>query len=138
LTRPSAQLCKPGPVDEVLQQALVPVLRDLDGSGIAAPRIEANGWWSDTDLPTVMLWSPDGGGMGVHVVPTARMSERIASVADQVQEWVIEELWRQGPTNWPRCPRHPSTHPMKALAQDDSAMWVCPVDDTFVAVIGAL
>ena len=133
-----AQLCEPGFVDEVLRRALVPVLRDLESSGIAAPRIEADGWWSDPDLPTVMLWSPDGSGMGVNVFPPARMSERIASVADQVQEWVIEELWRQGPTNWPRCPLHPSTHPMKALAQDDAAVWACPFDDTFVAVIGAL
>lgn len=125
-------------MDEVLRQALVPVLRDLESSGIATPRIEVDGWWSDPDLPTVMLWSPDGSGMGVNVFPPTRMSERIASVADQIQELVIEELWRRGPTNWPRCPRHPSTHPMKALAQDDAAMWACPLDDTFVALIGAL
>ena len=85
-----------------------------------------------------MLWGHDGGGMGVHVVPAAQTFEQIASLADQVQEWVIEELWGQGPTNWPRCPHHPNTHPMKALAHDEVATWVCPVDNTFVAVIGSL
>ena len=121
-----------------MQQALAPVLHDLKGGAIAAPRIEAGDWTGDADYPSVMLWSSTGSGMGVQVSRLAPRSERIASVADQVQEFVIEELWRQAPTNWPPCPRHPRTHPLKATAQDDTAVWVCPVDDSLVAVIGTL
>ena len=121
-----------------MRQALVPVLRDLEAAVVAAPRIEADDWTGDADRPSVMLWSPTGSGMGVQVSRLAPMSERIASVADQVQEFVIEELWRRASTNWPPCPRHPSTHPMKAMAQDDAAVWVCPVDDSLMGLIGTL
>lgn len=121
-----------------MRQALAPVLHDLEGAVVAAPRIESADWSEDPDWPSVMLWSPTGSGMGVRVSRLARLSERVASVADQVQEFVIEELWRQAPTNWPPCPRHPTTHPMKAMAQDDAAVWVCPVDDALVSLIGAL
>ena len=122
----------------MMRQALVPVLHDLQAAAIAAPWIEADDWTGDADWPSVMLWSPTGSGMGVQVSRLAPMSERIASVADQVQEFVIEELWRRSPTNWPPCPRHPSTHPMKAMAQDDAAVWACPVDDSRMALIGML
>lgn len=125
-------------MDELMRQALVPVLRDLEAAVVAAPRIEVNDWTGDADWPSVTLWSPTGSGMGVQVPRQARLSERIASVADQVQEFVIEELWRQAATNWPPCPRHPTSHPMKAMAQDDAAVWACPVDDSFMALIGTL
>jgi hypothetical protein len=127
-----------GCVDELMRQALVPVLHDLEGAAVAAPRIEAADRTGDPDWPSVMLWSPTGNGMGVQVSRLAPMSERIASVADQVQEFVIEELWGQAPTSWPPCPRHPTAHPMRALAQDDTAVWVCPVDDSLMSVIGRL
>ena len=121
-----------------MRQALVPVLRDLEGAGIAAPRIEADGWTGDADQPSVMLWSPTGSGMGVQVSRQARPAEQVASVADQVQEFVIAELWSRAPTNVPPCPRQPSTHPLRAPARDDAAAWVCPVDDFVVALVGAL
>lgn len=39
------------------------------------------------------------------------LPDRIASMADQVQEWAVEELFSIGrPTNWPQCPR-PSRFP---------------------------
>jgi hypothetical protein len=125
-------------MDELMRQALVPVLHDLEGAALAAPRIEAADWTGDPDSPSVMLWGPTGNGMGVQVSRLAPTSERIASVADQVQEFVIEELWGQAPTNWPPCPRHPRAHPMRAMVQDDAAVWVCPVDDALVSVIGTL
>ncbi|MCU1633586.1 MAG: hypothetical protein JWM61_2238 [Micrococcaceae bacterium] len=39
---------------------------------------------------------------------------RLADLADQIQEWVIEELWRSG-SSWPQCPRHPTTHPAQPV-----------------------
>lgn len=122
----------------MIRQALVPVLRDLESSGITSPRIEATDWSGEPDWPSVMLWSPTGSGMGARVSRVARMFERVASVADQVKKFVIEELWSYAPTNWPPCPRHPTTHPMKAMVQEDAAVWVCPIDDSRMALIGAL
>ena len=125
-------------MDESLRQALVPVLHDLETAGVAAPRIEAFDWTGDPEWPLVMLRSPTGNAINVQVSRLARMSERIAAVADQVQGFVFEELWGRAPTNWPPCPRHPTAHPMRAMAQDDAAVWVCPVDDSLVSVIGTL
>jgi hypothetical protein len=65
--------------------------------------------------------------------------ERIASMADQVQEWAIEERWGAGAsTNWPCCPLHPDNHPMQAVACGDGASWTCPAGQTAIALIGAL
>ena len=125
-------------MDEVLRQAMEPVLRDLQGAGIAAPRIEDDDWTGDPDLPSVMLRSPDGSATGVSVARFDAVFERIASAADQVQEWAIEELWGHASTNWPPCPQHPNSHPMKATTRDGAAVWVCPADDALVSKIGEL
>jgi hypothetical protein len=125
-------------VDELLQQAMAPVLRDLRGAGIAAPRIEDDDWTDDPDAASVMLWSPDGGGTGVYVSRSAPACERVAAMADQVQEWAIEELWGQASTNWPECPHHPNSHPLKAITRDGVAVWSCPADQTPFSQIGAL
>jgi hypothetical protein len=84
-----------------------------------------------------MLWSPDGSGTGIRVELLAPEAERVAMIADQVQEWVIEELWGSAPTNWPPCPNHPGSHPLAASARD-VAMWSCPADGTPVAPVGSL
>jgi hypothetical protein len=125
-------------VDDVLQQAMEPVLRDLQNAGIATPRIEDHDWTGDPDVPSVMLWSPDGTGSGVSVDRYHPLFERIASVADQVQEWAIEELWGHASTNWPPCPQHPTSHPMKATTRDGAAVWVCPADEALMSKIGEL
>lgn len=85
-----------------------------------------------------MLWSPDGTGTGVRVSRSALDFERIAMVADQVQEWAIEELWGSASTNWPPCPQHPTSHPMMVSTRDAAAVWVCPVDQTAISAVGAL
>ena len=126
-------------MDDVLREALEPILRDLRAAGLEEPRIEDREWTDDPDRPSAMLWSPDGSGSGVSVLRPAAPSERIAAVADQVQEWAIEgQLWGAGLTNWPRCPRHPDSHPMQATTVNGSAVWVCPASHDVVAPIGAL
>lgn len=85
-----------------------------------------------------MLWSADGGGRGVRVDRRAADSERIATVADQVQEWAIEELWGTGVANRPPCPHHQDRHPLRTSVRDGTAVWVCPADDAKVSPIGAL
>jgi hypothetical protein len=106
-------------VDDVLSEAMAPVLRDLLAAGITAPRIEDRDWIEEPRSSSAMLWTPDGSGTGVCVSATAPEHERIARVTDQVQEWVFEQLWGDGaPTNWPPCPRHPKSHPMKVSTRD--------------------
>ncbi len=92
----------------------------------------------DPDWPSVTLWSADGSGTGVSVARFAPGFERIASVADQVQEWAIEELWVQASTNWPPCPQHPNRHPMKATTRVGAAVWECPADEALMSEIGML
>lgn len=126
-------------MDELLRQALVPVLHDLETDVVAAPLTEAFDWDGDPDWPSVMmLRSPTGNQMGVQVSGLAPMSERIASVAEQVQVFVFEELWGRSQSDWPPCPRHPGAHPLRAMVQDDVAVWVCPVDNLLASVIGTL
>lgn len=125
-------------MDDVLRLAMEPVLRDLRGAAIPAPRVEDDDWTGDPESPSVMLWGSDGSGAGVSVTRSAPEFERIASVADQVQEWAIEELWGRASTNWPPCPRHPNGHPMKATTRGVSAVWVCPADEALVSEIGML
>ena len=121
--------------DEVLANALAPVLRDLAQSGLPAPRIEDSDWLGDPDQPSATLWSPDGSGTGVAVSRSATESDRVAAVADTVQEWVLEELWGRP---WPECPRHRGSHPMEARAVEDVAMWCCPADGNEVRPVGSL
>ncbi len=127
-----------GVVDELLSEAMAPVLRDLRSAGIASPRVEDRDWTELPDSVSAMLWSPDGSGVGVHVSRSLQGFERVAMVADQVQEWAIEELWGQAPTNWPMYPHHPDSHPMTATTRDGTAVWACPADRGPFAPIGAL
>lgn len=125
------------PVDAVLRQALEPILRDLKRGGLDEPRIEDRDWTGDSETTSAMLWSIDGSGSGVSVLLSETPSERIADMADQVQQWAIEDqLWRAGATNWPRCPAHPNAHPLQAAAVNDAAVWVCPQNRDVVAQIG--
>jgi len=40
--------------------------------------------------------------------------------------------------NWPPCPYHPDSHPMKVSTRAAVAVWTCPADETSIAPIGAL
>ena len=115
-----------------------PVLRDLRSTGVATPRVQSTDWTHDTDLASAVLHGRDDAGTGVYVSRSASVPEQAASMADQVQEWAIEELWDHSSTNWPPCPRHPTSHPMRATVQGATAVWVCPVDEALVTEIGNL
>jgi hypothetical protein len=125
-------------VDDVLSQAIAPVLRDLQSAGVDLPRVEDKDCTGDPESPSVMVWSPDGSGTGLRVDRSAPEFDRVAMVADQIQEWVIEERWGQATTNWPGCPNHPNGHPMQASTHDGVAVWICPADRMPFAPIGAL
>jgi hypothetical protein len=129
-------------VDKLLEQAMEPVLRDLRSAGIPAPRVKDDDWAGDPDWASAMLWSPggsgSGSGTGVRVSRSASEIERVMEIADQIQEWAIEELWGRAPTNWPPCPNHPDTHPMKATTRTGVAVWACPADQMPFSPIGEL
>jgi hypothetical protein len=126
-------------VDGTLAEALAPVLRDLENSGSVIPEVRDNQWSDVEGQATAMLHSPDGSGQGVYVMAGESLAQRIASVADQVQEWAVEELCAVGrPTNWPHCPQHRSSHPLSAVERDGRAVWTCPVTGDPASDIGQL
>jgi len=121
-----------------LARALAPVLHDLETTGGPVPQVDDEDWQHDPRWPSAMLRGADGSAMGISVTFGDSRPEQVAQVADQVQEWAVEELWGSRPTNWPPCPQHPTTHPLQAAVRDGAARWTCPEDGTAVAVIGTL
>ncbi len=126
-------------MDSALAEALTPVLRDLETTGSVRPLIRDEQWSDYPGQVTAMLGSPDGTGQGVSAMAGEPWAERVAAVADQVQDWVVEELCSLGrPTNWPPCPAHPQSHPLSAVVRDGRAVWACPRTDQVISGIGQL
>lgn len=122
-------------IDE-LTSALAPVLRDLRRSGIGGWRIDDADWIDDPEIVSATFHIGDS-GTGFSFVRSDPECERVASVADGIHEVLAEELaFREQPTNWPRCPHHPTTHPLRALVIDQTAVWWCPTNQAVVAPIG--
>jgi len=73
-----------------------------------------------------LLTSVSGGGTGIMIPPGFSRSMLEVTLADQVQDFIIEELWTLGrSTSWPECPDHPNTHPLRAHMVDGAGMWIC-------------
>jgi hypothetical protein len=126
-------------VDIGLAEALAPVVRDLENSGSVVPEVRDEQWDGVEGQATAMLYSPGCSGQGVWAMTGEPLPERIASVADQVQEWAVEELCSVGrPTNWPQCPEHPDAHPLSPVVSEGRAVWACPKTGNVVAEIGRL
>ncbi|WP_370247821.1 hypothetical protein [Nocardioides sp.] len=110
-----------------LDAALALVLRDLAVTGVPQPRIEATSWQDAVPAESAWLIDADGSGTGVWWDPSAPDAEALSHLADQVQDWAVEELAHHGlPTNWPVCPAHPANHPRHAVVRDGVAAWACP------------
>ena len=124
-----------------LRANLEPILRDMHSSGAIVPDIleEAH---DDLGPDCVCAWiqSPgDAGSQGIRVQVSLPAPERLADLADQLQEWEIEELAATGrPATWPQCPQHPDTHPLAPQARGDQAAWCCPASGQVISGIGAL
>jgi hypothetical protein len=126
-------------MDAALAEALAPALRDLENCGALRPDIRDEQWSDFEGQVTAMLYAPDGSGQGVFVMTGEQRQERIASVADQVQEWAVEALWRAGRSaTWPECPEHPDSHPLTARVHDDRAVWGCPRTGHLICGVGEL
>jgi hypothetical protein len=126
-------------VDTALSEALAPVLHDLGICGAPLPEVRDNQWSDFPGQVTAMLHDVDGTAQGVFVMAAESLPERMASVADQVQEWAVEALWRAGRSaSWPECPEHPSSHPLKPAVQRARGVWICPKTRHLVSDIGRL
>ncbi len=130
----------------VLQASIEPILRDLRNSGAIVPDVlpEAH---DDAGPERVATWiQPPGsadtrqvGSQGIYVRVDLSAPGRIANLADQVQEWEVEELSAAGrPATWPDCPQHPNTHPLAPRARGEQAAWCCPRTGQVIGAIGAL
>jgi hypothetical protein len=129
-----------------LRASLEPILRDMRISGAIVPRVVEE-THDDPGPDGVSAWIqlPDGvgfhdvGSRGIHVQVSLPPAERLADLADQLQDWEVEELAAAGrPATWPECPQHPGSHPLAPRVLGDQATWCCPVSGQVVSVIGAL
>lgn len=126
-------------IDAVFRTALEPVLSDLARTAAVSLKMRA---CEPSDVPglvTAMIVTADGSGTGISVALGDQQADRVLTLADQLQEIVVEALWSEArPATWPECPEHPGTHPLRAVRVGTSAMWICPTNGSQVAEIGSL
>lgn len=127
---------------EVLREAAAPVLRDIVASGAIGLdlREEAR---ADRGDEIVCAWAStsDGvTGVDIWVSLGSSAAERVAELAEQLQEWEVEALWAVGRSaTWPECPEHPASHPLEPVVEGgDGAVWRCPRSGDVICAIGAL
>lgn len=139
---------RPQPVDQSdtaaewmapeLYEAWQYVQRDLASSEAIMPILTASDWPSDGVQVAASFGRPDGGGRSIATLKEAALPERVAYLADQVQEAEVDALWLAGRSAvWPHCPKHPNSHPLRAEVRDGIAVWVC-TDSEIMAPIGEL
>ena len=123
-----------------LHAALAPVLHDIRAGQAIIPDIIDRSW--DDDEGSVCAFLGTGGAprAGVRVLlDPDPPGYPLAFLADQVQDWEVEELAAAGrPATWPQCPAHPDSHPLSAEAVEGAAVWRCPASGEVVARIGEL
>lgn len=124
----------------VIREAFAPVLRDLRATGAIVPDVREEAR-DDRAGEAVSAWvtSGDGGGMGVWVSLAGSPAERVAQLAEQVQEWEVEQLcWAGRSATWPECPEHPGSHPLEPAVAGGVAVWRCPRSRRVAGTIGSL
>jgi hypothetical protein len=122
-----------------LASALDAVQQDLRSTGGIDLRISDEPATSDLGYESVLLLSGRRSTTGL-LAPTAMSDdERLVHVADQVQDFVLEELGRLGlPATWPECPEHPASHPLNAVLAPSGPRWQCPKSSNNISMIGKL
>jgi hypothetical protein len=127
-------------MEKVLQDALDVLLPELRRTCGLRPIVEDRAMLNRFGEPVVnvMFLNQDGHGQGIQVREGDR-PHQLAQIADQVQEWAVEELWSRGrPATWPECPLHPDSHPLEPVVVAGTALWQCPKTAEPVAAIGEL
>jgi hypothetical protein len=125
--------------DAEFKRAMSAVFKDIEAT---RPGLVALDWgrrgpdWRPDSEPSVQAWL---GGVGLHAPKLAKGTEALARLTNEAAAVVAEALWTAGePTNWPPCPHHPGTHPLKAEVRGGLAVWVCPRSGDEVAAVGSL
>jgi hypothetical protein len=120
---------------------LEPILRDMRNSGAIVPDVREEAH-DDLGPEYVHAWIElpgSTGAQGIRVQVSLPPPERLADLADQLQEWEIEELAAAGrAATWPECPEHPDSHPLAPQARGDQAVWCCPLSRQVISGIGVL
>jgi hypothetical protein len=81
----------------------------------------------EPDYESFWLLSASGHRTGLLILLTLAWQDQVASMADQLQDFVVEELAMTGSSPvWPECAVHPQSHPLKAAVDGGRAVWVCP------------
>ena len=86
-----------------IDRAMALVLKDLEVTGARIPRVEDSDWQDWPGAESAFLWSADKSGVGVWIDTARSEAEQIVMLAEQVQDWAVEELARVRATNWPAC-----------------------------------
>ena len=129
-----------------LRANLEPILRDMRSSGAIVPDVLEQAH-DDLGPDYVFAWiqppdsasSQDVGSRSICNQVSLPPPERLADLADQLQDWEVEELAATGrPATWPQCPQHPDSHPLAPQARGDQAAWCCPATGQVIEAIGAL
>lgn len=120
-----------------LEDALDAVVRDLRSTGGITLRVA--GAPAVAGYGSVLLLSGRRSSTGVLAPVEMSDSERLVHIADQVQEFVFEELARLGlSATWPECPEHPASHPLTPVLAASGPCWQCPKSGDTVGTIGEL
>ena len=127
----------------VVDAAFAPVLRDLRAADAIVPEVRYEAWPDRGPESVSAFIAPAGrtvGSRGVWVELAASRAEQVARLAEQVQEWEVEELCAAGRSaTWPECPEHPNAHPLEPVVTDaGAASWRCPRAGLAICAIGEL
>jgi hypothetical protein len=126
-------------LESIVTRPLQAILDDLLRSIGLKLRILDEAAIDDTRYESFQLVTSGGVRTGVLVARDQTDPERLVSVAEQIQEFVHEELSRLGqPASWPSCPEHPHNHPLAPGLLDQIASWRCPASGTVAGRIGFL
>lgn len=122
-----------------IEEALRLVLDDLRAAEGWAPVVDPTPWQPWQPSESVHLAAPDGTGAGAWLNLSLDPESGLAELADQVQDWVVEQLpGMHRPAVWPTCPAHPDSHPRQAVVEYGRAVWTCPRGAAVSTPIGRL
>lgn len=125
------EVAVPRDVRESVVAALHPVIADLARSGIVQGRLGAvtwlDTWLANPETVEVEVCLSSESSVSFALSLRLSSSELVSIVASQLQDFVIDQLLAGGSdTNWPRCFKHPRSHPMNPVVLSDLAYWSCP------------
>jgi hypothetical protein len=115
-----------------LQRAVDLIAKDLEPGGTGGVAVAVEPGRVDDETWTLYVDSESGGGGGSGFEPDKPFPELVAELAELVQDRMIDVVWGA----WPPCPVH--GHPLMPQADDATAWWVCPSDESWKAAVGTL